>query len=523
MKFSTMGYLATFFFAVFFAVGCKKDLTTPFSTENNTPTRTFAREVQRPHVERGMLSFNSYRAAKNFVEDLKEREQDQDQINEAYSRLGIDVNAETIPNLTDYPICLITENELGHTSARKIEEENINEHLNAGEDIFSIVRNPYWHTILNRDFSVQIGNRIFKYYEDGGIAIVLNNDWQLYETIKNQEFNELRQTRNLVITNDMMQEDLSNYFELDRDGNIIENKNIFLPRIYQVDKPNGRYSFFNASLVEGNVTYTWRYGDNTTSIGITPNRDLSLNESATLVIDNGSGTTTTISASPLACSIENFNITNLPNCAIRVELPGFDPITNPNYTIKWIFSDGTVGTTNPFTKGGGGSGTVRCVLIRKSDGTEACWLTKPYATGCCGIKRTRDFTRIFTNAGGSGQTWRLECSIWVQANEVGCSQRYLRRIGGVWVPAQSGSVNANIFGTYLRETITNGTLDCSVVPASGSKSFGAGTFPTSFSVTIADPGNIFRNPNQLSSGHTLIVNGVALGPGNGGTSRLFLD
>jgi hypothetical protein len=513
-----------FIIAAAFVVSCaKNDETTLIPTaKNNTLTATPREGQVAPHVENGMLSFNSYSDAKNFVADLKEKEQHRELINEAYTRLGINVNAETIPNLTDYPICLVAENELGHTSARKIEENRINEQLNTGGDVFSIIHNPYWKTILNREFSVRIGSRIFKYYDDGGIAIVLNNDWSLYESIKNKEFNELRQTHNLVITNDMMQEDLGNYFDLDAAGNIVEIKSIFLPRIYQVAKSNGKYTFFNASLIEGNTTYTWTYGDNTTSVGITPNRDLSLNETAILVIDNGTGTTTTVSASPLTCTIENFNITILPNCQIKVELPGFSSSTSP-YTIKWVFSDGTVGTTNPFTKTGGGSGTVKCVMVRKSDGTDACFLTKPYDMGCCGIRRTRNFTRIFTDAGGSGQTWRLECQIWVQANEVGCSQRYLRRVLGVWVPAQSGGVSADIFGTYLRETTTNGKKDCKPVFVSDSRAFGVGIWPTSFSVTNADPANIFRDSNKLSSGHTLTINGVALGPGNGGLPRLILD
>lgn len=50
-----------------------------------------------------------------------------------------------------------------------------------------------------------------------------------------------------------------------------------------------------------------------------------------------------------------------------------------------------------------------------------------------------------------------------------------------------------------------------------------GTFPTSVSFTIPEVTNVFREPNFLTSGHRIKVNGVWMGPGTGSMPRLILD
>ncbi|MDO8366322.1 MAG: hypothetical protein Q7T20_05950 [Saprospiraceae bacterium] len=98
------------------------------------------------------------------------KEADTAQVRSAYTSLGINVNAEYLPNLTDYPICLLKEQAIGgYTSARKAEETVINAALDNGDDnINSIVNFPFWKTALNADRAVHIGNRIYKYYDNGG-------------------------------------------------------------------------------------------------------------------------------------------------------------------------------------------------------------------------------------------------------------------------------------------------------------------------------------------------------------------
>jgi hypothetical protein len=500
-----------FIIAAVFVVSCaKNDETTLISTaKNNTLTATSREGQVAPHVENGMLSFNSYSDANIFVADLKEKEQNQELVIAAYAQLGIDAHAEEIPNVTDNPVCLTTEMNLGHVSARKMEETSINEKLNAGIDVFSIVHDPYWKTILNRDYAVHIGSRIYKYYDNGAFVIVLNNDWGLYESIKTKQFDEIREAHNLVITSDT-RADWDKYFVLDSDGDILTEKVILIPRTFSIRASNGKMQILNYSLVESNPTYTWHYSNGSTSVGVVPDRLIDLNEPTTLVIEQGNGTVTTVDAMPVNCVIKDFAITTLSNGSVRFEwlggnIPGF-----PN--MLWTFSNGTTSTANPFTMTNATNGTAT-LSFKSSDGV-GCSFSKPFFVKC-GNKGNRTESDLLSNG---GQTWKLDSEIWVKDKEVGCGVKYLRRrviLGQViFVPAVSGAVSTGFSGTYLRENKTPNGVNCNSVFASNSKGFMAGnTFPTSFSATISDPGNIFKDPGNFSSFHSLGINGVPMGPG----------
>jgi len=379
---------------------------------------------------------------------------------------------------------------------------------------------PYWKTALNSDRAVHIGKRIYKYYDNGGIAIVLNDDWTLYDGIQALPFESLRESYNLIVTSDA-RNDWDKYFTFNADGSINTAKQIFMPRFMAVQSADGKKGISNISLVEskaGTATFTWTYSNGTSSVGQNPTMTVSQNEALTVVINNGSGTTTTLTGAEniLACSTENFTITNLTSNQIRFELPGYsDP--NPYYTIKWIFSDGQTSTINPTIKTFSSNGTATCQLIHKYNGTVACQFTKSFFLKC-GDKKQKIQTHIFTNAGGSGQKWKLDCTIWVQSGEVGCKSKYLKRVGPFWLPGNNQGACADISGTYKRQAEA-----CVDITASGSKCLGSGTYPTSVSFTIPEISSVFREPNLLSSGHRIKVNGVWMGPGTGGMPRLILD
>jgi hypothetical protein len=239
-----------------------------------------------------------------------------------------------------------------------------------------------------------------------------------------------------------------------------------------------------------------------------------------VTVNDGSGTSQTLNIEDiLACSVENFAITNIGNNLYKFG-PSFNASSSPYYT-KWVFSDGTTSTANPAFKTFTSNGTVTCQAWRVSDNTLACQFTKPVNIKC-GDKKEKSVTHIFNNAGGSGQKWKLDCSIWVQSSEVGCKSKYLKRVGFAWLPANNQGACADISGTYKRE-VNNPNKICNDITASGSKCLGNGTYPTSVSFTISEVPSVFREPNLLSSGHRIKVNGVWMGPGTGTMPRLFLD
>lgn len=234
-----------------------------------------------------------------------------------------------------------------------------------------------------------------------------------------------------------------------------------------------------------------------------------------VIVDNGSGTKDTLTGAEniLACSTENFTITNLTPNQIKFELPGY---VEPNvyYTIKWVFSDGQTSTSNPTTKTFSSNGMATCQLFHKYNNTLACQFTKPYFVKC-GDKKSASTTFIKTQC---GQKWKLDCSIWVQSGEVGCKVKYLKRVAFVWLPANNQGACSDISGTYKRQVES-----CVDVIASGSKCLGNGTYPTSVAFTIPEINNVFADPGNLSSGHKIKVCGTWFGPGTGGVPRLVLN
>lgn len=487
----------------------------PFNTTVSDRSET------NPTVTNGMLYFDSFSDLETFTKSLQDKESDSVQVRSAYIALGVDVNAEYLPNLTDFPVCLLKEQAIGgYTSVRKAEETVINAALNNGDDnVFSIIRDPYRKTTLNAHNAVKISNRIYKFYPDGGIAIVLNEDWILYNSIKTLTWESLTPSYNLVITH-RNSSDYPDYFIIDQNGEISGDKKIFKPCFHSEIDQDGKIRIVNCSAISstGNSpTFIWNYSDQTTSNGLHPNRTISDGASITVTISNGDGDTQT--ASPLACSVENFAITPLSNNNFKFG-PGFDPANSPYYT-KWFFSDGTSQTGVTVTKVFNSNGWVRCEAWRTSDNTKACEFTKNVIVKC-GDKKEKTQTHIFNNAGGSGQKWKLDCSIWVLSGEVGCKSKYLKRVGFAWLPANNQGACADISGTYKRE-VFNPNKNCLDVTASGSKCLGNGTWPTSVSFTIPEVTNVFREPNLLSSGHRIKVNGVWMGPGTGSMPRLVLD
>ncbi len=510
---------------------CKKDIPLepeqagPVTDVNPAGSITF-RDGSNPTVVNGILTFPTYNDAKDYAKSLESKEQDQAQINAAYTQLGIDTSGETIPNLTDHPVCLVAEQTLGYTSARKIEENTINSLLDQGDDnVFSIVHDPYWKTLLNSDNAIRMGNRIYKYYENGGIAIVLNNDLALFDEIKQKVFDELEGAFNLVITDDS-QEGWSAFFTLDADGKVVSEKPMLQLRFATDLDANGNKSVRNISLVEpvtanGSVTFQWKYANGSTFTGRNPNKTFSANESLVLTVGNGTVTTDVTEATVLACSVESFTITSLGSNSRQFSLPDYNPTTS-EYNIGWEFSDGQTGAGGTVTKSfAPGSYTATCKAFRKTNGTLACQFTKNFVVNC-GSEKTATGTITNSNWGGSGKNIKIDATIWVKNNEVGCKSRHFAKKLGVWLPLNlvynSQGACVDIDGSYRHGN------QCVTKNVTQEKCLQSGQSNGSITLTVSDPGANFSAPGLLSSGHRLrFTPGTWFGFGYGGPGRLVLN
>ena len=212
-------YFSIIFCTFLLLWACNKEDTKSFQSEDVLVTRS-----STPGVVNGMLSFSTYQDFLDFVDDLKLQEKDSTTVRNAYTSLGIDINAEQTSNVTDHPVCRITENNIsGFTSARRIEENAINASLNSGGDAFSIIDDVYLKTALNNNLSVHIGSRIFKFYDNGGVIIVLNNNWTTYDSIKTLPYFSVLSTDKIFVSN-QDESDWSSIYNYNVEGKIVSEK-----------------------------------------------------------------------------------------------------------------------------------------------------------------------------------------------------------------------------------------------------------------------------------------------------------
>ena len=447
-----MNKLKLLFAGLFFVIltlgtySCSKD----DSGQSNTAPVLTKNRSSLPSVINGMLHFDSYTDFKQYIEQIEDLEGDSSQVASAYIDLGVDITQEFLPNLTDYPVALRMEQQLfGFTSARKSEEDIINAALNSGNDsIFSIVSDPFLKSVLNTEMAAHIGTRIFKFYDNGGVAIVLNNDWVKYDSIKNLSYDELRQDENLIVTN---------------------------------DSPDSWGSIFNVGM-DGKISTEKLY---------TPSQPID-------------------AESPRACDFSNsIRVTTLNNNTIRFEVgPRLFP---GSIRYEWKFADGSIKTGNVITIDCGTqtSGVVEItawVIDPSVPGGRWLRCTAKINFLCgCGEKKEKPKREEWSNAGGSGKRIRIDARIWVKDGEIGCRSRHFgRNFVGIWVPLNlihnTIGVFANIQGSFVRE---NSPGNCIII----NQPFNEKQLPpgnnASWQNIISHPGKNFVDPGKLSSGHRI--------------------
>lgn len=496
-------------------MSCQKD---DGKSDNLTMPEKLSVRQSLPSVINGMLHFDTYADFITFQNELKQIESDVNELKHAYEFFNIDLNSEFIPNLTDHPVCLKTEVSIpGFESLRKAEEQQINQILNGGGDVFSIVSEPYFKTAINANRSVHIGSRIYKFFENGGVVIVINNDWEAYNKIKLQHFENIDQVLNVRLYK------LQDVSEISDFNMITSSKLIHDIKVKQLPTSNGQNSIMNVSAVEISdgtfPNFRWVYPDGTYSDGINPNKILSNGEVIRLKITNFNPDVIFAESIAGECiiAIGPSNIVAKYNCTFDFNAT-FSEFQQNQWDVEWTFSDGTKSTNWVFSKQFSSSVTVTLCYINKITKIRCCGEKFLVSTSCdCGIKKTKtgEIVREIKS-----EKWRIQASIWVKSGEVGCEMKYLRKFWVGWLPANNDGVITDLSGTYKRQLADKSCIDVSVF---GSKALGKGTYPTSISFTKSDVQNIFRESNKLSSGHKVNVKGTWFGFGVNEVPRLILD
>lgn len=501
-----------------FIFSCNKD-----ELKNDSPNGIGKLEERTivPTVINGMLHFDSYSDFISFQETLKNQEQDTNAVKAAYLALGIDTNSDSIPNPTSNPVCLKSEIDLNNfMSARRIEEQQINAVLDNGGYIFTIIDNPYFKSSLNANNSVSIGNRIYKYFNDGSIAIVINNDLTAYNIIKNQNFEDIIEVLNVRLykSQTIFEPTDSNSLNVVTSNDLIQDI-----RVKENQLLNGTYSIQNVSAIEtanGQLPeFKWEYSDNSSYVGISPDRNLNSGDLIKLTIPNLSSNV--IYAKNIAgdCdfAIGPNNIIAKSNCTFDFNA---NSILFPIglWDVEWTFSDGTVNKNWTFTKQFKYNLTVKLCYINKATKSKCCGSTVLNSTSCeCGgEKRTRSGHFDHTISGGG--TWRVEASIWVQSGDVGADVGSLRKNWlGRFVRTNS-YLTLDLIGIYKRQ-LSDKTCEVRYCNSSPITVFANKVTRKRYETTT----NLFRDPNMLEALATVKVDNNIFGYGVNGIPKFKLD
>jgi hypothetical protein len=271
--------------------------------------------------------------------------------------------------------------------------------LNNGENVFSLVLNPYLKTALNENNAVHIGTRIIRFFDNGGVVFVLNNDWDTYDVIKSLQFDDIKFSTNIFITSDSR----NNWTKL--------------------------YYFDANNQIIGEINY-----DDTE-----PPAEM-----------------------PAFCDFsENIITTDLNNGNLRIELDfsiTYDIYewTFPDGTVSYDYpliidcdeiDNGSI-TLNVF---------MFCAEC-PSGSRRICRGSVDFECDC-GEKKIRKETLVKKV---NGQKWKIDAAIWVKSGEVGCRMKYLRKRLFVWLPSYNQGVCTDIEGTYNRESVESSCTDINI-------------------------------------------------------------
>lgn len=206
-----------------------------------------------------------------------------------------------------------------------------------------------------------------------------------------------------------------------------------------------------------------------------------------------------------ACALDTTKIviTNLNDGTVRLEYrgTGSGPFT-------WTFNN-----VEPIVTYTGNPVVVPCVETGKVCVSTPVNFWPFVCVGCktfkcndnCGLKKSKDGSETWTNAGGSGKRIRIDATIWVRDGEIGCRSRHFgRNFVGIWLPLNylhnSTGIFANIQGSFKRE-ISPG--NCIIVNQPFNEKQHPGGNNASWQNIIPQPGKNFVDPGKLSSGHKI--------------------
>lgn len=220
------------------------------------------------------MSFQDNQHVKDVLMYLYNQDQDKATRESIYTSIGLaKATRFTGSFFTDHPAARDFELGMNFLSKRKIEEDRIVEQLARGESPSTRVSQAYFKTLLNEFGAFRVGDRIYRFYDSGVVALISNNDLATYTAVKQMQESELNQYLNVSLGSE---DDYSRFFTPNSSGageDLLQDR---LDIVFYSDD-NGAHVMNNSNieLTDGYPVYQWTYPDGTSEIGIVPTRDLS--------------------------------------------------------------------------------------------------------------------------------------------------------------------------------------------------------------------------------------------------------
>jgi len=485
-------------------------------------------------IANGMLVLNDYSVFDDLITMLRGAEDTQVERDAIYQNLGINTNSGV--NYTDNPACLKFETNRDYVSLRKAEEDALFYQLDRGNQYLnSIIADPYGKSLLNQDRSIQIESRIFKIFESGLIVVVANGDLSTYNTMNSSNENEIStgyNVRLLGVTGDKV----GQFFNTSASGKVISGKFVNEIRIDQRFSIDDEVQLVNNSFIEyqdgSTPTFKWVYSDESSYIGVQPDRTFEVGDTVVLISGNPSNGLDTTRIYPRACAIDDdLDITQIgPRTYRYYTSVNWGPPSTWQYKVRWVFGDGSTADGEGVHEHTYGPEVDLCdievtlQLLRVSNGSVACEASEELNyTPECQKRGSAEAKQEFPNS------WRIDCKIWVDGGvggwltvgNVGSRTKSMKKgLAGIWSGKKAEQVWVSLEGYYLEETPSPCSPDCSIVevPFLEESETNSGNVQRN----LNNSHKVYYEPNQLWSTHKMKVDGQIRVYTNT-SGKLFLD
>lgn len=472
-------------------------------------------------VDNGMLSFSNPNDIQATLDYLREAESTQAKIDSAYASIGITpAMRDSTIRYTDHPVCKKFETDLGFTSQRSYEEYDIFDKMDNGDSLNSIVDNPYFKTLQNQFGCLKVGNRIIKAFPSGTRIIIGNNDYNLYNSVKALDENQISESYNLRITGIIDSINNEFYTKIDSPFHLTTN---YVKDIKFVSTLNddSTITISNSTFIEysdgSQPTYQYLYSNQTTSSGIQPTQTIGYLDSLRVIIGNSGNGYDTAFVYPRYCAINNIHIWNLGGNRFYFRLNHYAFPDGGRYSlstggqIEWDFGDGSpviYNSEHVHTYAITGNYTVTASIVSYPNGIRYVWCYKsaPVVVSCPTRHSTKEDNQKYNTSDGE---YRLDVKIWIDQNfmttgNVGSRSKTLRynNFLKAYFTRSVNRIWTALEGLYNR---SSGPCMSVYIPQN------VGEFEDNsgnVQVNIDDPFNPSSSPNDLFSTHGFRLNGT---------------